>query len=63
MFILYGEQSQSQLDITQNNTISDKTNQEQLIIESIQRTINHIKTMIWKSLSDKMKQLPYSVSK
>ena len=52
----YGEQSQPELDITQNNTISSETNQEQLIIESIHGTINHIKTMNWKSLSDKMKE-------
>ena len=53
---MYGEQSQPELDITQNNTISSETNQEQLIIESIHGTINHIKTMNWKSLSDKMKE-------
>ena len=53
----YGEQSQSELDITQNNKISSKTNQEQLIIESIHGTIDHIKTMNYKSLSDKMKEL------
>ena len=41
----YGEQSQSELDMTQNNKISSKTNQEQLIIESIHGTIDHIKTM------------------
>ena len=41
----YGEQSQSELDITQNNKISSKTNQEQLIIGSIHGTIDHIKTM------------------
>ena len=52
----YGEQSQPELDITQNNIISSETNQEQLIIESIHGTINHIKTMNWKSLSDKMKE-------
>ena len=52
----YGEQSQPELDITQNNTISSETNQEQVIIESIHGTINHIKTMNWKSLSDKMKE-------
>ena len=52
----YGEQSQPELDITQNNTISSETNQEQFIIESIHGTINHIKTMNWKSLSDKMKE-------
>ena len=51
----YGEQSQPGLDITQNNTINNtkicsKTNQEQLVIESIHRIINHMKTMNWKKL-------------
>ena len=51
----YGEQSQPELDITQNNTINNtmifgKTNQEQLVIESIHRIINHMKTMNWKKL-------------
>ena len=36
--------------------ICGKTNQEQLVIESIHRTINHMKTMNWKSLSYKMKE-------
>ena len=36
--------------------ICGKTNQEQLAIESIHRTINHMKTMNWKSLSYKMKE-------
>ena len=36
--------------------ICGKTNQEQLVIESIHRTINHMKTMNWKSLSYKIKE-------
>ena len=36
--------------------ICGKTTQEQLVIESIHRTINHMKTMNWKSLSYKMKE-------
>ena len=30
--------------------IYGKTNQEQLVIESIHRIINHMKTMNWKKL-------------
>ena len=53
----YGQQPQPELDITQSNTISDKTNKEQLIIESIHGKINHVKPMKWKSLSNMMKEL------
>ena len=36
---------------------SGKTSQENLMIESIHGTINHVKTMNWKSLSIKLKEL------